>query len=95
MYYYYYDNNSDKTPVATLDTAHESNVWSMAWHPLGHVLATGSNDHATRFWTRCRPGDDMNDRRQQEAMAASMESGMSIQMTATTPGHTMNSSADG
>ena len=24
----------------------------MAWHPVGHVLATGSNDLMTRFWTQ-------------------------------------------
>ena len=24
----------------------------MAWHPLGHVLATASNDHSTKFWSR-------------------------------------------
>ncbi|KAK1081444.1 pre-mRNA cleavage and polyadenylation factor (CPF) complex subunit [Friedmanniomyces endolithicus] len=44
--------------------AHEYAIWSMDWHPLGHVLASGSNDRATRFWTRPRPGDDsyMSDR---------------------------------
>ncbi len=28
----------------------------------GHILASGSNDHTTRFWTRNRPGDDMDDK---------------------------------
>jgi polyadenylation factor subunit 2 len=56
----------EKTPLTTMDNAHDANVWSIAWHPLGHVLATGSNDHATRFWTRCRPGDQQADRRTQE-----------------------------
>lgn len=37
--------------------AHEFNVWSMDWHPMGHILASGSNDRATRFWTRPRPGE--------------------------------------
>merc|ERR1712129_578555 len=32
-----------------------------AWHPLGHLLASSSNDQTSRFWTRNRPGDDMND----------------------------------
>lgn len=44
--------------------AHEYAIWSMDWHPLGHILASGSNDKVTRFWTRPRPGDAsyMNDR---------------------------------
>ena len=48
-----------KTPYA-----HEYAVWSMDWHPLGHILASGSNDKVTRFWTRPRPGDTtyVNDR---------------------------------
>ncbi|SNX81529.1 related to PFS2 - polyadenylation factor I subunit 2 [Melanopsichium pennsylvanicum] len=39
------------------DGAHESNVWSLEWHPIGHVLCSGSNDHMTRFWERARPDD--------------------------------------
>jgi polyadenylation factor subunit 2 len=48
-----------KTPYA-----HEYAIWSMDWHPLGHILASGSNDKVTRFWTRPRPGDTsyVNDR---------------------------------
>ncbi|KZT36210.1 WD40 repeat-like protein [Sistotremastrum suecicum HHB10207 ss-3] len=44
-------------PRATLSEAHDSNVWSLAFHPLGHLLASASNDHTTRFWSRERPGD--------------------------------------
>lgn len=44
-------------PRATLSQAHDSNVWSLAFHPLGHLLVTASNDHTTRFWSRERPGD--------------------------------------
>lgn len=44
-------------PRATLSQAHDSNVWALAFHPLGHVLASASNDHTTRFWSRERPGD--------------------------------------
>ena len=29
----------------------------MAFHPLGHLLVSASNDHTTRFWARERPGD--------------------------------------
>ncbi|PPQ82361.1 hypothetical protein CVT25_008322 [Psilocybe cyanescens] len=45
------------TPRATLSQAHDSNVWSVAYHPFGHILASASNDHTTRFWSRERPGD--------------------------------------
>lgn len=31
--------------------AHEGMIWSLAWHPLGHILCSGSNDH-TRLDTR-------------------------------------------
>jgi WD40 repeat protein len=39
--------------------AHEGAVWQIAWHPLGHLVATASNDHTTKFWSRQRPGDKM------------------------------------
>ena len=39
-----------------MDTAHEGMVLSLDWHPLGHILASGSNDHTAKFWTRNRPG---------------------------------------
>ena len=44
-------------PRATLSQAHDSNVWALAFHPLGHLLVSASNDHTTRFWSRERPGD--------------------------------------
>lgn len=45
-------------PTMKIPYAHESAIWSMEYHPLGHLLVTGSNDRATRFWARPRPGDD-------------------------------------
>jgi polyadenylation factor subunit 2 len=46
-------------PAHSIPFAHEPTgpVWSMSWHPLGHILASGSNDRITRFWSRARPGD--------------------------------------
>ncbi|KAF1936797.1 WD40 repeat-like protein [Clathrospora elynae] len=44
-------------PAHSLQYAHDFTVWTMDWHPLGHILASGSNDRVTRFWTRPRPGD--------------------------------------
>ncbi|XP_050442961.1 pre-mRNA 3' end processing protein WDR33 [Adelges cooleyi] len=45
--------------VGSVDQAHDSIVWSLAWHPLGEVLCSGSNDYTCKFWTRNRPGDKM------------------------------------
>ncbi|PWN35895.1 WD40 repeat-like protein [Meira miltonrushii] len=57
-------NASDPNlPVHSMPTAHESNIWSLKWHPLGHILASGSNDHSTRFWERARPEDVLKDKR--------------------------------
>ena len=47
--------------LAVNENAHTGAVFTLAWHPLGHLLASGSNDHSVRFWTRNRPGDAMND----------------------------------
>lgn len=44
-------------PAHSIPKAHDFTVWSLDWHPLGHILASGSNDRVTRFWTRPRPGD--------------------------------------
>ena len=44
-------------PAHKIQYAHDFNVWSIDWHPLGHILASGSNDRVTRFWTRARPGE--------------------------------------
>jgi polyadenylation factor subunit 2 len=51
-------------PAHKTQYAHEYAIWSMDWHPLGHILATGANDKVTRFWTRPRPGETsyVNDR---------------------------------
>ena len=51
-------------PAHKVQHAHDFAVWSLCWHPLGHILASGSNDRVTRFWTRPRPGDRdyLNDR---------------------------------
>ncbi|KAF1961678.1 WD40 repeat-like protein [Byssothecium circinans] len=51
-------------PAHSIQYAHDFTVWTLDWHPLGHLLASGSNDRVTRFWTRPRPGDTsyLNDR---------------------------------
>ncbi|KIO28139.1 hypothetical protein M407DRAFT_22615 [Tulasnella calospora MUT 4182] len=44
-------------PRTSVDEAHDSNVWCLAYHPLGHILVSASNDYTTRFWSRERPSD--------------------------------------
>ncbi|VDP81561.1 unnamed protein product [Echinostoma caproni] len=49
------------TELGAVEHAHESMIWSLAWHPFGHILVSGANDFATKFWTRNRPGDVLKD----------------------------------
>ncbi|OAL72284.1 WD repeat protein [Trichophyton violaceum] len=44
-------------PAHKIQYAHGSTIWSLDWHPLGHILASGSKDNFTRFWSRARPGE--------------------------------------
>ncbi len=53
--------HASSSPAATVYDAHDNMVSSLRWHPLGHVLCSGSRDQQTRFWVRNRPGDDMVD----------------------------------
>lgn len=48
------------TPLEAMEHAHDATVWSLTYHPLGHLLVSGSNDFTTRFWTRARPGMPKN-----------------------------------
>ncbi|XP_059619421.1 pre-mRNA 3' end processing protein WDR33 [Phlebotomus argentipes] len=59
--------------VGAIDAAHDSIVWTLAWHPLGHILCSGSNDHTIKFWTRNRPGDQMRDRYNLNTLPASLQ----------------------
>ncbi|OWZ32714.1 polyadenylation factor subunit 2 [Cryptococcus neoformans var. grubii Br795] len=43
------------TPITTLAAAHEDAVFSLSFHPLGHILCSGSKDFTARFWCRARP----------------------------------------
>ncbi|KAJ3358047.1 hypothetical protein HDU83_000104 [Entophlyctis luteolus] len=57
----YWDVGTEHS-VGGMDNAHDSTVFSLDFHPCGHMLASGSNDHTTRFWARNRPGDALHDR---------------------------------
>lgn len=39
---------SNEREIGGMEAAHDSFVWSLSWHPLGHFLVSGSNDT-----TRC------------------------------------------
>jgi len=42
----------------TIQKAHASMVWGLAWHPEGHQLVSTGNDHKLRFWGRQKPSED-------------------------------------
>jgi len=50
------------SPSGKIQNAHDAAVWDIAWHPMGHILCSGSNDNTTKFWVRNRPGDSMRDK---------------------------------
>ncbi|EOD11691.1 hypothetical protein EMIHUDRAFT_257356, partial [Emiliania huxleyi CCMP1516] len=45
--------------------AHDSAVWGVE-HPLGHLLASFSQDMHTKFWSRARPGEPRTAPRDEE-----------------------------
>lgn len=51
-----------EAPQIEINNAHDNSVWDLAWHPVGYLLSSGGNDHATRFWCRNRPGDLTRDK---------------------------------
>ncbi|KAJ6428148.1 hypothetical protein OIU84_023544 [Salix udensis] len=51
-----------ETPQIEVSSAHDNSVWDLAWHPIGYLLCSGSNDHTTKFWCRNRPGDTARDK---------------------------------
>lgn len=53
----YFWNMFDDTPLEVVEGAHETTIWGLDFHPLGHALASGSVDNSCRFWIRDRPED--------------------------------------
>ncbi|WWC60215.1 uncharacterized protein I303_102781 [Kwoniella dejecticola CBS 10117] len=64
-------------PITSLASAHEDAVFSLSYHPLGHLLCSGSKDFTARFWQRARPaGGHENDRwhlGEEKAMLSKMD----------------------
>ncbi|KAG5408413.1 hypothetical protein IGI04_004732 [Brassica rapa subsp. trilocularis] len=50
-----------ENPQIEISNAHDNSVWDLAWHPIGYLLCSGSNDHTTKFWSRNRPADNPRD----------------------------------
>ncbi|XP_064459327.1 pre-mRNA 3' end processing protein WDR33-like [Ornithodoros turicata] len=71
--------------VGAMENAHDSCVWSLAWHPLGHILCSGSNDHTSKFWTRNRPGDRMRDKYNLNTLPRGLDDTGEYDEPATTP----------
>lgn len=53
---------SNEREIGGMESAHDSFIWNLSWHPLGHVLVSCSSDHTSKFWCRNRPGEEMRDR---------------------------------
>ncbi|KAI8465978.1 MAG: WD40-repeat-containing domain protein [Monoraphidium minutum] len=53
-------------PQAVVQGGHDSSVWALGYHPLGHVLASAGGDAAVKFWCRQRPGDPWQDTKLKE-----------------------------
>jgi len=41
-----------EAPQAEIKGGHEGSILSLAWHPAGHILVSGSLDNTTKFWCR-------------------------------------------
>ncbi|WWD16609.1 hypothetical protein CI109_101037 [Kwoniella shandongensis] len=67
-------------PLTSLEAAHEDAVFSLSFHPLGHLLCSGSKDFTARFWSRARPvGGHEHDRwhvGEEKALRLNMEAEM-------------------
>lgn len=61
--YYSLTDPDPSEPVTSLVEAHEDAIFTLAFHPLGHLLCSGSKDFTARFWARARPaGGQESDR---------------------------------
>ncbi|KAF2322503.1 hypothetical protein GH714_017349 [Hevea brasiliensis] len=83
-------------PQIEVTSAHDNSVWDLAWHPIGYLLCSGSNDHTTKFWCRNRPGDTARDKfnmgqnqgygEQNPALAGRLPGNFPLPEPPTTPG---------
>lgn len=57
-------------PIASSDSRHENTVWSLDFHPAGHLLASGSADFMIKYWARQRPCDVGTGAAEEEALSS-------------------------
>ena len=57
---YWWDLNY-QSALAGFQQAHAGTVWSLNYHPMGHLLASSAHDCSSRMWARVRPGDSRPD----------------------------------
>jgi polyadenylation factor subunit 2 len=43
---FFWHCGSDKE-LASMEDAHDKDIWDLSWHPMGHMLVSGSNDRST------------------------------------------------
>lgn len=57
---YWWDLNY-QSALAGFQQAHAGSIWSLNYHPMGHLLASSAHDASSRMWARVRPGDTRPD----------------------------------
>jgi polyadenylation factor subunit 2 len=75
MLHWCLDSAEPTKPVSVVQHAHDQVVWTLDYHPLGYVLASGSKDYSTRFWCRARPAGGQERDRWHVGEAASQQFG--------------------
>lgn len=43
---FYFRNEHE---IGGMESAHDNAIWSLSWHPIGHMLVSGSNDNTRYF----------------------------------------------
>ncbi|OII72534.1 polyadenylation factor subunit 2 [Cryptosporidium andersoni] len=49
---YYNTNVCCSQPLGVIPNAHQGAVWGVAWHPLGHLVASSGQDSRLKIWSR-------------------------------------------
>ena len=66
LMYWVVGTSEEDGPIGVIEHAHNQCIWDMEWHPLGHVLCSGSKDGTIKFWIRERLGSSDKGRNNQD-----------------------------